>query len=105
VPAPLRRLLTWLRPPSAEQLRTETALRYGQPGPNGIYLVSAGERPIRVIRHLREITGLGLVPAKELVDRAPCLVAEARSDASAARIVERLEAAGATTRTVRGATS
>jgi ribosomal protein L7/L12 len=99
----LRRLVERLRLPSEAELLAETTRRYGQPGWNDVHLVSPGDRPIRVIKQLREVTSLGMVAAKDLVDRPPCLVAAARSDASAALIVERLEAAGATTRTVRRA--
>ena len=49
-----------------------------------VELVSAGASKVKVIKAVREITGLGLKEAKELVDGAPKVVKEAVSKAEAA---------------------
>ena len=61
-----------------------------------VILASAGASKINVIKAVREITGLGLKEAKELVDGAPKAVKEkvAKADADAAKA--KLEEAGAT---------
>ena len=61
-----------------------------------VILASAGASKINVIKAVREITGLGLKEAKELVDGAPKPVKEkvAKADADAAKA--KLEEAGAT---------
>ena len=46
-----------------------------------VELVSAGASKVKVIKAVREITGLGLKEAKELVDNAPKVVKEAVSKA------------------------
>ena len=50
---------------------------------------------IKVIKVVREITGLGLKEAKEKVDSAPQTIKEAAPEAEANEIKEKLEAAGA----------
>lgn len=60
-----------------------------------VELVSAGASKVKVIKVVREITGLGLKEAKELVDGAPKVVKEAVSKAEAEDIKKRLEAEGA----------
>lgn len=60
-----------------------------------VELVSAGASKVKVIKVVREITGLGLKEAKELVDGAPKIVKEAVSKAEAEDIKKRLEAEGA----------
>ena len=60
-----------------------------------VELVSAGASKVKVIKVVREITGLGLKEAKELVDNAPKAVKEAVSKAEAEDIKSRLEAEGA----------
>ena len=61
-----------------------------------VILASAGASKINVIKAVRELTGLGLKEAKELVDGAPKAVKEkvAKADADAAKA--KLEEAGAT---------
>ncbi|MDA0670628.1 MAG: 50S ribosomal protein L7/L12 [Proteobacteria bacterium] len=61
-----------------------------------VHLSAAGEQKVNVIKAVREITGLGLKEAKDLVDGAPKVVKEAlpKSDAEAA--VKKLVEAGAT---------
>ena len=58
-------------------------------------LVSAGASKVKVIKVVREITGLGLKEAKELVDGAPKVVKEGVSKAEAEEIKTKLEAEGA----------
>ena len=60
-----------------------------------VELVSAGESKVKVIKVVREITGLGLKEAKELVDGAPKVVKEGVSKAEAEEIKTKLEAEGA----------
>ena len=61
-----------------------------------VELTSAGAAKIGVIKVVREITGLDLKSAKELVDNAPKAVKEKVSEAEANEIKGKLEAAGAT---------
>ena len=61
-----------------------------------VTLVAAGGNKISVIKVVREITGLGLKEAKELVDGAPKPIKENIKPEEAAEIKEKLEAAGAT---------
>ena len=60
-----------------------------------VELVAAGASKVKVIKVVREITGLGLKEAKALVDEAPKVVKEAVSKAEAEDIKARLEAEGA----------
>ena len=60
-----------------------------------VELVSAGASKVKVIKAVREITGLGLKEAKELVDNAPKVVKEGASKAEAEEIKAKLEAEGA----------
>ena len=60
-----------------------------------VILKSAGSSKIKVIKVVREITGLGLKEAKALVDGAPKTVKEQASKEDADAIKEKLEAAGA----------
>ncbi len=60
-----------------------------------VVLVDAGAAKIGVIKVVREITGLGLKEAKELVDGAPKNVKEAVSKEEAESIKAKLEEAGA----------
>ena len=60
-----------------------------------VELVSAGASKVKVIKVVREITGLGLKEAKELVDGAPKVVKEGVSKAEAEEIKAKLEAEGA----------
>ena len=60
-----------------------------------VELVSAGSSKVKVIKAVREITGLGLKEAKELVDNAPKVLKEAVSKAEAEEIKAKLEEQGA----------
>ncbi len=60
-----------------------------------VILADAGANKISVIKVVREITGLGLKEAKELVDGAPKPVKEAAAKEDAEAIKAKLEEAGA----------
>jgi large subunit ribosomal protein L7/L12 len=60
-----------------------------------VILADAGEKKIQVIKVVRELTGLGLKEAKDLVDGAPKPVKEAVSKADAETIKKKLEEQGA----------
>ncbi|BES65932.1 hypothetical protein SANA_23710 [Gottschalkiaceae bacterium SANA] len=59
-----------------------------------VILTSAGSGKIKVIKAVREATGLGLKEAKALVDGAPAPVKEALPKAEAEKLKEAIEAAG-----------
>src|SRR5450432_2915081 len=61
-----------------------------------VVLAKAGEKKIDVIKAIREITGLGLKEAKDLVEGAPKVVKEGASKDDANKMKEKLLAAGAT---------
>src|SRR5579864_4393657 len=61
-----------------------------------VILTGAGDAKINVIKAVREITGLGLKEAKDLVDSAPKAVREAVPRAEADTAKAKLEEAGAT---------
>ena len=60
-----------------------------------VVLASAGDQKIKVIKVVREITGLGLKEAKELVDNAPKPLKEGVSKEEAEEIKAKLEEVGA----------
>lgn len=60
-----------------------------------IVLTSSGEKKVNVIKVVRELTGLGLKEAKDLVDGAPSTVKEGASKAEAEDAKKKLEEAGA----------
>ena len=60
-----------------------------------VVLKGAGANKLAVIKVAREITGLGLKDAKDLVESAPKTVKEAVSKEEAEKIAEQLKAAGA----------
>jgi large subunit ribosomal protein L7/L12 len=61
-----------------------------------IILASFGDKKVNVIKAIREITGLGLKEAKDLVEAAPSTVKEAVSKEDAAKMKKILEESGAT---------
>lgn len=61
-----------------------------------VVLASAGDKKIQVIKVVREITGLGLKEAKELVESAPKAIKEGVGQAEADELKGKLEAEGAT---------
>lgn len=60
-----------------------------------VELTAAGEKKIQVIKVVRELTGLGLKEAKDLVDGAPKMVKTGVSKADAEGFKAKLEAEGA----------
>ena len=60
-----------------------------------VELTSAGASKVKVIKVVREITGLGLKEAKDVVDGAPKVIKEGCSKAEAEEIKAKLEAEGA----------
>ena len=60
-----------------------------------VELTSAGASKVKVIKVVREITGLGLKEAKEVVDGAPKVIKEGVTKAEAEEIKAKLEAEGA----------
>ncbi|TPW15038.1 MAG: large subunit ribosomal protein L7/L12 [bacterium] len=60
-----------------------------------VELAAAGDKKIQVIKVVRELTGLGLKEAKDLVDGAPKLVKEKVSKADAEKMKASLEEQGA----------
>ncbi len=60
-----------------------------------VILSSVGDKKVNVIKAVREITGLGLKEAKDLVESAPKAVKEGASKADAAAAKAKLEEAGA----------
>ena len=61
-----------------------------------VVLASAGDQKIKVIKVVREITGLGLAEAKAVVDGAPKTLKEAVAKEEAEEIKAKLEEVGAT---------
>ena len=70
---------------AAEEEKTEFDVELTEVGPN----------KVKVIKVVREVTGLGLKEAQDLVDGAPKVVKEAADKASAEDLKTRLEAEGA----------
>ena len=60
-----------------------------------VELTEAGPNKVKVIKVVRDLTGLGLKEAKDLVDGAPKMVKEGASKAEAEEIKAKLEAEGA----------
>ncbi|MBL3716246.1 50S ribosomal protein L7/L12 [Lactococcus muris] len=60
-----------------------------------VELTAAGDKKVATIKAVREITGLGLKEAKELVDGAPTMIKEGVAAAEAEEIKAKLEEAGA----------
>jgi large subunit ribosomal protein L7/L12 len=61
-----------------------------------VVLIAAGDKKIQVIKVVRELTGLGLKEAKDLVDGAPKTVKDKVSKADAATMKAKLDEQGAT---------
>ncbi len=65
-------------------------------GKKTVILVAAGGQKIAVIKVVRELTGLGLKEAKDIVDAAPKPLKEGVDKAQAEEMKKKLEEAGAT---------
>ncbi len=61
-----------------------------------VNLKAAGDMKLNVIKVVREVTGLGLKEAKDLVDGAPKMVKEGLKKEEADELVKKLQEAGAT---------
>jgi large subunit ribosomal protein L7/L12 len=61
-----------------------------------VVMTSFGEKKLDVVKVIKEITGLGLMEAKSMVENVPAKVKEAVSKADGEEIVKKLAAAGAT---------
>ncbi len=61
-----------------------------------VVLTEAGGQKMQVIKLVKEVTGLGLKEAKELVDNAPKAVKEGISQADAEELQKKLQEVGAT---------
>ena len=61
-----------------------------------VELTGAGDSKVKVIKAVREITGLGLKEAKDLVDGAPKVIKEGVTKAEAEELKAKLEEQGAT---------
>ena len=75
---------------------TEGAAEGGEKSSFDVVLTAAGQSKISVIKVVRELSGLGLKEAKELVDSAPKAVKEGVAKDEAETIKSQLEEAGAT---------
>jgi len=61
-----------------------------------VHLTAAGDQKVNVIKAVREITGLGLKEAKDLVDGVPKVIKEGLAKADAEAAAKKLTEAGAT---------
>ncbi|MFA5850313.1 MAG: 50S ribosomal protein L7/L12 [Bacteroidetes bacterium GWF2_40_14] len=59
-----------------------------------VILISAGQAKLQIVKAVKEITGLGLKEAKDLVDQAPKAIKEKVSKAEAEQVKAQLEEAG-----------
>jgi ribosomal protein L7/L12 len=66
-----------------------------EPGECQVVLQVTGANPVHVITIIREATGLDFISAGKLAQDAPAIVLSGISEASAERVVERLQKAGA----------
>ena len=80
--------------PVAAAAPTEAAA--AAPTTVNVVLAAAGDSKVGVIKAVREITGLGLVDAKKLVDGAPATIKENVSSEEAEELKKKLTDAGAT---------
>jgi len=84
--------------PSAVSAAPAAAVEVEDEGPKevDVMLTNVGASKVAVIKVVRELTGLGLIDAKKLVDSAPVAIKEKISEDSGKEIAEKLTAAGAT---------
>lgn len=61
-----------------------------------VMMTNFGSSKVKVIKVVRELTGMGLIDAKKLVDSAPVAIKEKVSEDEGKEIAEKLTAAGAT---------
>lgn len=84
--------------PSAVSAAPVAAVEVEDAGPKevNVIITSVGASKVAVIKVVRELTGLGLIEAKNLVDAAPKAVKEKVKEDEAKEIAAKLTAAGAT---------
>ncbi len=84
--------------PSAVAAAPAAAVEEVEEGPKevDVILTNVGASKVAVIKVVRELTGLGLIDAKKLVDSAPVAIKEKIGEDSAKEIAEKLTKAGAT---------
>ncbi|QQG34939.1 MAG: 50S ribosomal protein L7/L12 [Deltaproteobacteria bacterium] len=80
---------------SGEMLKELTKEPVAEKTEFDVELTTVGEKKLQVIKIIREITGLGLKEAKDLVDGAPNMVKKGISKAEAESIKSKLETEGA----------
>ncbi|MCK5732271.1 MAG: 50S ribosomal protein L7/L12 [Tenericutes bacterium] len=84
--------------PSAMAAAPAAAVEEVDEGPKevDVMLKEVGPSKVKVIKVIREVTGLGLIDAKKLVDSAPVVVKEKISEDAGKELQEKLQTAGAT---------
>jgi len=84
--------------PSAVAAAPAAAAEVEDEGPKqvDVMLTSFGGSKVKVIKVVRELTGMGLIEAKKLVDSAPVAIKEKVSEDEGKEISEKLTEAGAT---------
>ncbi|WP_026054929.1 50S ribosomal protein L7/L12 [Rickettsia sibirica] len=85
--APVAVAATGAAAPAAEAVAEKTEFE--------VVLTAAGDKKVEVIKVVKDITGLGLIEAKKLVDEAPKPIKSNVKKAEADEIKGKLEAAGA----------
>ena len=81
--------------PSAAAAATAEAVDEG-PKEVDVMLTNVGASKVKVIKVVRELTGMGLIDAKKLVDSAPVAIKEKVNEDAAKEIADKLTEAGAT---------
>jgi ribosomal protein L7/L12 len=96
-PAPAKGVQGWMQRRAEAMLRKpgRASAALTEPGDCHVVLQLIGPRPIQVITIIRQATGLDLISASTLAKDAPVVVVSGISEASAERVVERLQKAGA----------
>lgn len=94
---PFRGLKGWLRRRAEVMLRKpgRASAALTEPGEFQVVLQVTGASPLQVMGVIRQATGLDLMSASDLVQDAPAVVVSGISQASADRVVERFQKAGA----------
>jgi ribosomal protein L7/L12 len=88
----------WVVYPTAKGATTMVRSHPGLPGDYAVVLDEPGRKPIHVIKEIRAITGLGLGPAKHLVESAPSTVLSGIDHATATAVHGKLAKVGAVVR-------
>ena len=85
-------------PSAVSQAPAQQVVEEEDQGPKefNIILTSVGQSKVAVIKVVREITGLGLIEAKKLVDESPKAIKEKVKEDEAEEIAKKLTEAGAT---------